>query len=811
MRMEWRWIGTGITLALVCAAGFLPLSQAQGAPPPVPIVSGAGADWGLNKALRDYIESDPAPGSISVSGGASRNQDGTFHFPLAGGSYDPASGATTVRFGGGVQLSRATSDLEIRVDRIAVEIVPGWAGLFADVHTRSSSSDGFVGYPHLYLARLDPGAVEPAIAGSVTTWNAIPAAVTTAGKSALANLFLPGRALDAFSFSYEGPGGKPVAEPWTPPGAPGYVEIAAESEPAAETSALFVDPDRDVVHAVSPAGIRALRLDSLSLRGSISPVVSLAAGGYAFDAEHGTVFTVPDSAVPVPIRAFTWKPGPGTYEEETLPIEAVSTTRLAYDRVSDTLFAVEGTEFPLNPDDPATPAVALAVRDGAGWTTASRPPLETGGYGVTSLATTTKGGLVATRYPYYDGSPASLSATSSMQFIDRGSLLEAVEIPDSVPPNPSGRFGYSLAVTGPNGTAALVELSPTADKAHMLTLTQQPDGYISPQSPVDLGPGVGGYVVDDFNGTGYALKPGLGQISVVEHGAVVSTIATPPTGATALEPSVGAADRDVLYFENTAEPRGVRAYRRQGEAATVSLQPEDVLVALSSPTELASASFIAKATGDPAPTVRWQVRGPDATAWSEIPGAKATTLTVRATAALAGSRYRAIFSSSAGEVATRAATMSVRIPPPAEAGTAGTASPAGAAPAAPQVRSRQAAMPLLKVASATRVVGGDGIAALARVLCRPPQDCVLELARRVRLRIGDAVYGARVLGPRMLVAGDWARLRIQLSKSARGAIVGRGTTATVPLTVVSGELRLQRTLTVALRGSPAAARRRPSS
>ncbi|GIG38475.1 glycoside hydrolase family 9 protein [Cellulomonas phragmiteti] len=87
-------------------------------------------------------------------------------------------------------------------------------------------------------------------------------------------------------------------------------------------------------------------------------------------------------------------------------------------------------------------------------------------------------------------------------------------------------------------------------------------------------------------------------------------------------------------------------------APVVSTQPVDVTVALGS-----TATFTAAATGVPAPQVRWQVR--TGATWRDVPGATSPTLEVVATAANAGSQYRAVFTNASGTATSATARLLV--------------------------------------------------------------------------------------------------------------------------------------------------------
>ena len=75
-------------------------------------------------------------------------------------------------------------------------------------------------------------------------------------------------------------------------------------------------------------------------------------------------------------------------------------------------------------------------------------------------------------------------------------------------------------------------------------------------------------------------------------------------------------------------------------------------------------TFTAAATGNPAPTVQWQVSTNGGSSYSNIAGATSTTLTLTTTTASQnGSKYRAVFTNSVGSATTTAATLTVQYAP----------------------------------------------------------------------------------------------------------------------------------------------------
>ncbi len=106
----------------------------------------------------------------------------------------------------------------------------------------------------------------------------------------------------------------------------------------------------------------------------------------------------------------------------------------------------------------------------------------------------------------------------------------------------------------------------------------------------------------------------------------------------------------------------------QGTAVTLTVFACTAPSITSNPTNQAveygqNASFSAAASGDPTPTVQWQVSTDGGTNWSNISGATSTTLTVTApTVAQSGNKYRAVFTNSCGgttTATTTAATLTV--------------------------------------------------------------------------------------------------------------------------------------------------------
>lgn len=87
---------------------------------------------------------------------------------------------------------------------------------------------------------------------------------------------------------------------------------------------------------------------------------------------------------------------------------------------------------------------------------------------------------------------------------------------------------------------------------------------------------------------------------------------------------------------------------------SVTQQPKSATAVIGS-----NVSFTAKASGTPTPTVAWQ-RQLSGGQWTTVSGAKSTTLTVSASTTVNGAKYRAVFTNSAGQATSSAATLTLK-------------------------------------------------------------------------------------------------------------------------------------------------------
>ena len=113
---------------------------------------------------------------------------------------------------------------------------------------------------------------------------------------------------------------------------------------------------------------------------------------------------------------------------------------------------------------------------------------------------------------------------------------------------------------------------------------------------------------------------------------------------------------------------GSFAYTANYTANSVELVPAIAPAITQSPSNQtvssgATASFTAAATGNPTPTVQWQVSTNGGTSWSDISNATNTTYSFTAASGDNGNQYRAVFTNTAGSATSSAATLTVNYAP----------------------------------------------------------------------------------------------------------------------------------------------------
>lgn len=148
----------------------------------------------------------------------------------------------------------------------------------------------------------------------------------------------------------------------------------------------------------------------------------------------------------------------------------------------------------------------------------------------------------------------------------------------------------------------------------------------------------------------------------------------------------------------------------------VTLPPADQTVAVNT-----RATFASGASGQPAPSVRWQVSTDGDATFSDIAGATDPVLTVLAEKTTNGNRYRAVYTNAGGQTSTTSATLTVLTPVPVTA------------PSAPPVTT-PATLPVTGTSTAPLAVTGteSWILAVASALMVTAGSALVVTRRRKR-------------------------------------------------------------------------------
>jgi hypothetical protein len=195
--------------AVAMGAGLLVLAPAgpAGAAPRAAI--GGHLDWGVKASFRAYVTGPIAHGSISTSGGATTNGDGTFRFPLASGTRDASAGSASSAHSGSVRFVGHSGALDLTISELRVSIIGSAGVLVADVSTKGFSDPSPVLYDDVELATLDLTSVTPVTTADSATYPAVPVTLTAAGSTAFAGFYSSGTAMDPLTLRLD-------HAPWVP-------------------------------------------------------------------------------------------------------------------------------------------------------------------------------------------------------------------------------------------------------------------------------------------------------------------------------------------------------------------------------------------------------------------------------------------------------------------------------------------------------------------------------------------------------------------------------------------------------------------
>ncbi|MFF8417196.1 HtaA domain-containing protein [Streptomyces sp. NPDC015680] len=206
-----------LTVALLAAVlgALLPATAAQAEGR---TVRGGRLDWGIKSSFQSYVTGPVANGSWSLTGGAATVGGSQFRFHSATGSYDPATGAFSSAFAGGVHFlghrkSDGSHELDLTISRPTVRIAGGSGTLYADVVGKDRGTGRVTSAARVPLATLGLSGIDMKGGSTPIALRNVPATLTAQGAKSFAGYYTAGTPLDPVSLSVDtsAPAGKPAA------------------------------------------------------------------------------------------------------------------------------------------------------------------------------------------------------------------------------------------------------------------------------------------------------------------------------------------------------------------------------------------------------------------------------------------------------------------------------------------------------------------------------------------------------------------------------------------------------------------------
>ncbi|MFJ3584126.1 HtaA domain-containing protein [Streptomyces sp. NPDC090127] len=208
-----------VMLFAALLGSLLPATAAQAAGR---TVQGGRLDWGIKSSFQSYVTGPIAQGGWSLTGGAATVGGSQFRFHSARGSYDPATGAFTAGFSGGVRFlghrrSDGAHELDLTISRPRVRIEGGRGTLYADMASKAKGSGRTTTSSQVPLASLGLGGIDMRGGGSPVSLTDVPATLTSQGAKAFAGYYTAGTPLDPISLTVDVQAGTAAPTATTPP------------------------------------------------------------------------------------------------------------------------------------------------------------------------------------------------------------------------------------------------------------------------------------------------------------------------------------------------------------------------------------------------------------------------------------------------------------------------------------------------------------------------------------------------------------------------------------------------------------------
>ena len=256
-------IGLGLTAFGAPAVAF-------GAGPSEVVYDTGSLDWGVKQSFRSYVSGPIGQGAIEVTGGATRNADGTFHFGLGSARYDLGTHTLSAGFAGGVRFTAHAGQLDVSLSDLKLTTSGTTGTLTADTASKEQ-----IGGP--LTERQDVPLATFVVARDTTTGAATPAKLTEEGAKAFAGFYPAGSDLDPLSVLL-------VQSPVSPSPSPSASATATTSASATATateSATATATATATESATSSASPSATSTGSPSASASASASTSASASGSA--------------------------------------------------------------------------------------------------------------------------------------------------------------------------------------------------------------------------------------------------------------------------------------------------------------------------------------------------------------------------------------------------------------------------------------------------------------------------------------------------------------------------------------------------
>ncbi|MEV0437642.1 HtaA domain-containing protein [Streptomyces spectabilis] len=218
-----RGHGARALVAAVLAGLVTALLPAAAAHAEERTVRGGRLDWGIKSSFQSYVTGPVAHGSWNLKGGAATVGGSQFRFHSATGAYDPASGAFSAGFSGGVHFTGhkkgSSYQLDLTISRPTVKVSGGSGTLYADMVSKAKGTGKVTSTAQVPLASLNLSGIDMKGGSGPIALTNIPATLTAQGAKAFAGYYTAGTRLDPVSLSTDlaaATGTKPSDKPKKP-------------------------------------------------------------------------------------------------------------------------------------------------------------------------------------------------------------------------------------------------------------------------------------------------------------------------------------------------------------------------------------------------------------------------------------------------------------------------------------------------------------------------------------------------------------------------------------------------------------------